>query len=176
MNTYTNMDKLRSVNSEKTVSYGQQQHKLIEQLTFTEDEHLNLHCVELDFPNIEHQNAFLDLNEREIASNSQISLTFSNPYFPDADFLVLTHKNEELDYQLYITFERETWQHQLQLDSFSKAFVEQLNQSGYEAKVELLEMFGTYLSVHFCFQAQGSIKQRLRLIASDLQKTMDNII
>ena len=169
MNTSTNTLTCQSV------SYGEQINKQFEQLNFTQDYYLNLFCLELEFENTDQQKHFMQFKEQELANNLQISCCFTNPYLKPADFMVLTKREEFIEYQIYITFERQSWMYDIALEHACSKLLKILSQQDVIGKIELVEQFGVYLSVHFEFPATSTIEQRLEHIFLNFNNKLDFI-
>ncbi|NVK25646.1 MAG: hypothetical protein HWE10_12015 [Gammaproteobacteria bacterium] len=157
-------------------SYGDQYKKLLNELTFVEDDYLNLHCLELDFNSAGDQQAFFNIHESELPINSQISCCISNMIFPAADFLVLTNTETHINYQLYITFIRHQWHSDIALENFTGILMSQLNQQNMTCKLEMTEEFGVYLSVNQSCASNRLIGKRVELMSKMLSNTQKVIL
>jgi len=170
MNTATNNHIYESA------SYGAQITKQFSQLTFTQDTYLNLYCLELDFEDDKQQQLFMQFNEKELADNLQISCSFNNLHFKAADFMVLTKRESLIEYQLYITFERQLWMHDITLEHACSKLLQLFAQQDIVGKIELVEQFGVYLSIHCEFEASETIEHRIVQISANIKEKLDLII
>lgn len=175
MNTVTTKHPIEIENSE-TATYGQQHNKQIEQLTFIEDTYLNLRCLELEFNSIEEQEAFLANHESSLPNDSQISCCITNFLYKEADFVVITKRDSDVDYQLYITFKRDDWHSDLSLDNFCGILRSRLNQQGLTCKLEMSEQFGVYMSITRTFSIDTLIQHRVRHLSQSILVLQNTIL